>query len=540
MIGISVAAYKTWVKANPGIVQGLEWLLYAFQWNPGRLNSSEVGYETYHAVLGLMSVWHAQILDEDSSDERRSPCSVWLDMLEQVETVIELQAIRLEKSGYANSRYGPLLVLELFKSILKLLVWSHLPSNGRLFLRQPTPEDLDQIESEQGVQDLEAALQRLHVRYTSGPLHSSCKPEEISNVYWCCHSSSLNPDPPLGLDSTFRLLTRVPGLLKDRLQRVWNIMSPAGALMSLMHGCMAGEDNSGSSGSNHLFTEQPLSDPQMKALEEAKHRCTRVLMDEESMQILDSLFSEQVSARIDDKSMVQCSSMQRSQDSRCVSSTASMPVGGNPHKKALASWRAGMIDQAGQIGEDLLWLGDMLHIMRPVIYVLLLLRHGRAAWCPWSGSLSVDALSMFCIQRGKWHLMQSSLQYEQMHMKYGRNKFSDPAAEHSGRGTSASSKLVLDSCIGQQQQATSLLSVALLRSLQNRQWSTGEEREVADRKRKLFLYLLREPCLKLLVKRPVEMLAQGTAGWPFLGAIMEYGSGLLSTLTEYYTYTSGS
>jgi peroxin-16 len=84
MIVSPFEAYKTWVKANPGIVQGVEWLLYAFQWNPGRLSSSELGYETYHAVLGLISVWHAQILEEDWRDHRRSPYSVWLDMLEQV------------------------------------------------------------------------------------------------------------------------------------------------------------------------------------------------------------------------------------------------------------------------------------------------------------------------------------------------------------------------------------------------------------------------------------------------------------------------
>ncbi len=67
--------------------------------------------------------------------------------------MIELQAIRLERLGHLPNRYLPLLVLEAAKSALKLSLWSGQPAvRGRMFVRHPTPQDLDQMESELGVQ----------------------------------------------------------------------------------------------------------------------------------------------------------------------------------------------------------------------------------------------------------------------------------------------------------------------------------------------------------------------------------------------------
>ena len=79
----------------------------------------------------------------------------------QVETLIELYAIRLERLGEAN-RFTPLLLLEITKSALKLRMWREQCSAaaghgggggaGRMFLRQPSPEDVDHLESQQGAQ----------------------------------------------------------------------------------------------------------------------------------------------------------------------------------------------------------------------------------------------------------------------------------------------------------------------------------------------------------------------------------------------------
>lgn len=76
--------YKSWVRRHPGMVQNLDWLLYLTVWNPQRMNSSEFGYEAYHAAVGLLSVWHQNIIDEVNLPVKRPAYSLWLDALEQV------------------------------------------------------------------------------------------------------------------------------------------------------------------------------------------------------------------------------------------------------------------------------------------------------------------------------------------------------------------------------------------------------------------------------------------------------------------------
>lgn len=55
-----------------------------------------------------------------------------------------------------------------------------------------------------------------------------------------------------------------------------------------------------------------------------------------------------------------------------------------------------------------------------------------------------------------------------------------------------------------------------------------------------YLHMPRSPCLDLLIKGPLEKMAARAEHVPLLGSVMDYGVGLLSTFTEYYTYTSGS
>ncbi|GFH17902.1 peroxisomal membrane protein PEX16, partial [Haematococcus lacustris] len=147
----ALGAYKAWVCQHPGIVSNLDWLLYLTVWNPARTNgeSSEVAYEAYHAVVGLLSVFHQHILEEADLPAPKPAAAIWLDMLEQVEVIYELRAMHLENMG-KMSRYGPLTVLEVVKSCLKMMCWSQ--HSGHLFLSKPSSEDMDLIASEQGLQ----------------------------------------------------------------------------------------------------------------------------------------------------------------------------------------------------------------------------------------------------------------------------------------------------------------------------------------------------------------------------------------------------
>lgn len=80
-----LAKYKALVKRNPGVVQNLDWLLYLVNFNPSRLSSSgEANYELYHAAIGLLSLFHQGVLEEDELPAKRPSSSVWLDAVEQV------------------------------------------------------------------------------------------------------------------------------------------------------------------------------------------------------------------------------------------------------------------------------------------------------------------------------------------------------------------------------------------------------------------------------------------------------------------------
>lgn len=53
-----------------------------------RLSSSETAYEAYHAAVGLLALWHQQVIDEDTLPVKRPTASKLLDALEQVKRII--------------------------------------------------------------------------------------------------------------------------------------------------------------------------------------------------------------------------------------------------------------------------------------------------------------------------------------------------------------------------------------------------------------------------------------------------------------------
>ncbi|EFJ45831.1 hypothetical protein VOLCADRAFT_118302, partial [Volvox carteri f. nagariensis] len=145
-----LSRYKEWVRRHPNVVQNLDWLLLLTVWNPSRTNGGfEFTYEAYHAAVGLLSLWHQNILEEGDLPTSRPVQYLWLDAIEYLETLIELRAMHLESRGKMN-RYGPLMVVETVKAVLKMSAWSRY--SGHMFLRRPSPDDLHQFESELGLQ----------------------------------------------------------------------------------------------------------------------------------------------------------------------------------------------------------------------------------------------------------------------------------------------------------------------------------------------------------------------------------------------------
>eukprot|EP00798_Chlamydomonas_sp_ICE-L_P023373 gene23373-30632_t len=201
----------------------------------------------------------------------------------------------------------------------------------------------------------------------------------------------------------------------------------------------------------------------------------------------------------------------------CGASCSGASIGVDDEDVPLAS------QQQYQAGAKLVYLAELMHIWRPVIYTSLLHRYGQKSWIPWLGSLSVDLASPHLLKQGK-HMMHSCGQSGLL-----------------PHPTSLYASYLADSADDIPKHApTSLLSLALLRSLSNMQWTPGEERELEDRKRKMLLYLLRSPFLDSAVMRTLDTLRVKTARLPLLGSLIEYATEMTGTFTAYYTYTAGS
>eukprot|EP00878_Enallax_costatus_P039270 GHUV01044854.1.p1 GENE.GHUV01044854.1~~GHUV01044854.1.p1 ORF type:complete len:173 (+),score=50.57 GHUV01044854.1:193-711(+) len=144
--------YKTFVKQHPSLVLNLERLLHWVAWNPERFSGSEFAYEAFNAAVGLLGIYNESILTEHPDyNATVARYALWLAAVEQVQTLVELRAIQLEQRG-KMSRYGPLMVLESVKTLLRLQLWRS--SKCTLALESVSKEDTQHHECEQQLKDL--------------------------------------------------------------------------------------------------------------------------------------------------------------------------------------------------------------------------------------------------------------------------------------------------------------------------------------------------------------------------------------------------
>ncbi|GLI70584.1 hypothetical protein VaNZ11_015510 [Volvox africanus] len=196
------------------------------------------------------------------------------------------------------------------------------------------------------------------------------------------------------------------------------------------------------------------------------------------------------------------------------------------HENKEEAARAAATEDADEhIGRNLLWLSELLHIWRPVIYVSLLKRYGRRSWRPWATSLAVDLLSGHFRRRGRHHLATAAA-------RAAAAAADAPAGGKDAAGVAAAAP--------PRGAGTSLLSLALARSLAAPGITAGEERELYDRRRKLALYALRSPFLEATTLSWLAALRNVARNVPMVGFGADYLYGLAETFTAYYCYTSGS
>ncbi|WIA21530.1 hypothetical protein OEZ85_000729 [Tetradesmus obliquus] len=170
-------SYKGFVRAHPGLVLNAERLLHWVAWNPERFSGSEYAYEAFNAAVGLIGIYNESILTEHPDyNATVAKYALWLAAVEQVQTLVELRAIQMEQRG-KMSRYGPLMALELVKTLLRLQLWRS--SKCSLALEAVSREDQEQHECEQQLKDLLQALARLRQRYSSDEM-AAPSPEQLA------------------------------------------------------------------------------------------------------------------------------------------------------------------------------------------------------------------------------------------------------------------------------------------------------------------------------------------------------------------------
>jgi peroxin-16 len=158
-----------------------------------------------------------------------------------------------------------------------------------------------------------------------------------------------------------------------------------------------------------------------------------------------------------------------------------------------------LMSRQAALADRLVYIGELLHILRPVVYALALRRWGRVSWKPWVLSLAVDLTS---IQLGSTADRVSR------------------SASWLGGATAGS--------LGP--------SLQLLRCLQQTRWAAEEERELAARRLRLLVYLLRDPLFARYTQAALERWVGGTARIPLLGWLSGRAAEILIGVQRYYTY----
>jgi hypothetical protein len=158
---------------------------------------------------------------------------------------------------------------------------------------------------------------------------------------------------------------------------------------------------------------------------------------------------------------------------------------------------------AQAMAAKLLVSGEILHVLRPLIYVSALRRWGRRSWKPWLISLVTELVAARLTSMGADVSRKSAMQAAE-----------DPAVV----GT----------------------AMARLYALQGLRWRHDEADEFLRRRAALLLYLLRDPFFSNLTG-PAVMRWKGRLGrLPVVGWGVEKAAELLVGVQKYYTYVGSS
>jgi peroxin-16 len=153
-------------------------------------------------------------------------------------------------------------------------------------------------------------------------------------------------------------------------------------------------------------------------------------------------------------------------------------------------------------------LGEALHLLRPLLYVLLLRKHGPRSWRPWLASLAIELASGLATRKGHGLAAEARAQ-----AALGGRAWPPPR--------------------------TSLRSLALLSALASPRWRPAESAELLGRRFALLRYLLRSPAYERATRPCLAAVARGARWLPLAAPATRFALELVDGMQGYYTYVEG-
>lgn len=166
---------------------------------------------------------------------------------------------------------------------------------------------------------------------------------------------------------------------------------------------------------------------------------------------------------------------------------------------------------------------EVLFVVRPVVYALMLRRYGRTTWLPWLTSLGID-------------LTSDSLRVHSRQRIEALLRLAAGAAGADQEGDESDSDEAIPK-LAMRGMETDAAKAALVRALGHPQLQ-AERAETGRRRALLAYYLARSPVFDIIAKRPLEAVGRSAEGIPLLGTVVTYLVDIAVGSSYYYFYTS--
>lgn len=161
------------------------------------------------------------------------------------------------------------------------------------------------------------------------------------------------------------------------------------------------------------------------------------------------------------------------------------------------------MDESNELASKLLVAGEILHILRPMMYVACLRIWGVKSWKPWILSLVVELSSAQATKNASW--------------------YSKKALQQVGR----------DSALARS-------TISLLYAKQGIMWNTQELDELTKRKLLLVFYLIRDPVFGKVTLPIMQKWVHTVERVPLVSWLSERFTDFIQGIQKYYAYTSAA